>query len=264
MKVLEIAGKIILLFVLVFIYTYAAVVFFKISGEGLILQNLVFIAATWTLFMAFEQRRGWPLGFWQSRFWRKGLEGMALGIGLISAVFLAIVVSGGAEITRFPFFGPPLWLRLLEPLWLFIFVAISEELTARGYVQGLVAYHYGERVGWFVSSLLFALMHGLNPSVWSHVFPMINLFLAGLLLAIYRDVSGGLWGPIGFHLTWNFFQGSVYGFPVSGITVPSWLDLEPRSHVILSGGHFGAEGSMVTSLALILGIVWLLYKRKRQ
>ena len=32
--------------------------------------------------------------------------------------------------------------------------------------------------------------------------------------------SGNIWMCIGYHFTWNTFQGIIYGMPVSGLNVP--------------------------------------------
>jgi membrane protease YdiL (CAAX protease family) len=135
----------------------------------------------------------------------------------------------------------------------FTAVAINEELFSRGYVQGLIKYHFNTKAAVIVSSLLFALLHSFNPGVFNNPLPLLNLLLAGVLLGVSREVSGGLWMPIGIHLTWNFFQGNVYGFAVSGLEVESVIRLEQTGNAIISGGSFGAEGSLLTSLILIVG-----------
>ncbi|MNZ88491.1 CAAX amino terminal protease self- immunity [compost metagenome] len=131
---------------------------------------------------------------------------------------------------------------------------------ARGYVQGLIKFHYGQNAAIVVSSLLFAIMHGMNPGTFDSPFPIINLTLAGVLLAVSREVSGGLWMPIGIHLTWNYFQGYIFGFQVSGTeTAPALLETTITGSQALSGGSFGVEGSFITTLILILGIVAVRY-----
>ncbi|HEX8926990.1 MAG TPA: CPBP family intramembrane glutamic endopeptidase, partial [Terriglobales bacterium] len=63
-----------------------------------------------------------------------------------------------------------------------------------------------------------------------------------------------LWLPIGMHFGWNFFQGTVFGLPVSGIqdfsvVVRSVL----RGPHALTGGAYGPEDSATCAAVLLLG-----------
>jgi hypothetical protein len=70
--------------------------------------------------------------------------------------------------------------------------------------------------------------------------------------------------PIGMHLSWNFFQGCILGFDVSGTPMSSLIKTEIQGASFISGADFGAEGSLVTTIILILGIVMIsTYYQKR-
>jgi membrane protease YdiL (CAAX protease family) len=100
-------------------------------------------------------------------------------------------------------------------------------------------------------------MHSFNKSVWTNPLPMIELILAGVLLALVREVTGGLWAPIGFHFTWNFFQGPIFGFEVSGLPMSSLIQTEATGNSLISGGQFGAEGSIISILITSLAIIFV-------
>ena len=70
-----------------------------------------------------------------------------------------------------------------------------------------------------------------------------------------------LWFPIGIHWAWNFTQGNVSGFAVSGgDTEESILTATLSGPDIITGGSFGPEASIV---ALTLGtILSAFYLRK--
>ena len=84
-----------------------------------------------------------------------------------------------------------------------------------------------------------------------------NLFLAGIVLGIYFIFKRNLWFSVGLHLTWNFFQGPIYGFEVSGQQTTSLITQEVSGSSLLSGGLFGFEGSLLTTLFCIVLIITL-------
>lgn len=217
-------------------------------------QIIGFISGVYVAFYIFERKKGWTLGFGTTQLHRKVGEGLAWGFGLITLSCAGIWLFGGVHILDVEW-SLTKGYAIGGSFLLFIGVAVNEELFARGYLQGIVKYHYGSRVAVGVSTLFFALLHSFNPGMWSTPFPFINIFLAGLLMGICREFTGSLWMPIALHLAWNFTQGCLFGFDVSGIPMTSLMTTETAGSIIISGGAFGAEGSIVTSLILVLGII---------
>ena len=100
-------------------------------------------------------------------------------------------------------------------------MGISEETVFRGYqlknaAEGLNYASLGPRgailPAWVLSSVFFAVLHADNPNATP--VSTLNIALAGLMLGFGYVLTGELAIPIGLHITWNFFQGAVYGFPV--------------------------------------------------
>ncbi|MFD0695050.1 CPBP family intramembrane glutamic endopeptidase [Paenibacillus sp. GCM10027628] len=221
-------------------------------------QIIGFIGGVLIAYASFERRKGWRLGFHTLHLWRRAGEGLASGAILITISCGLIWLSGGVKLLAWQWNGTV----AKELLWgfvLFIGVAVNEELFARGYLQGLVKMRFGVVPAITVSTVVFALLHSLNPGMWNSLVPILNLLLAGLLFGVCREWSGGLWMPIGMHLSWNFLQGNIYGFDVSGTQTASIARIEQSGSAVLSGGSFGAEGSLITSVILLLGI-FLLYR----
>jgi membrane protease YdiL (CAAX protease family) len=219
-------------------------------GILMILQCTCMIAAVWIMVKAFERKSEWTLG-WKHRHWLKdGAVGSAWGILFMTVCFLVIWIAGGLKVTGFG--GEGLLADLLYALILFAFVAISEELLNRGYVKGLLRHHYGKTIAIAVTSLIFAAMHLGNANVLQSPWPILNLILAGVIMGVAREVSNNLWVPIGIHFTWNLFQGNVYGFEVSGEKIAgAIIQTEATGSEMISGGAFGAEGSMLTAIVII-------------
>ncbi|SFF36863.1 hypothetical protein SAMN05216378_0128 [Paenibacillus catalpae] len=275
-KFFSVAGKIILSGLMPLIIILIAGIIYAIisvaSGDNLddlnavdgarwtlYLQCAVFIASAFAMFAFFERKHGWQMGLNQKQAGHFALQGFFAGILLMTVSAILIWAAGGIS-WEASNWDQTLIRSLLEGFILFICVALSEEIFTRGYIQGLIKYHYGSTPAIIVSSIIFAFMHSMNPNMFETPFPFINICLAGILFSISRELTGGLWWPIGLHLSWNFFQGYVYGFQVSGMNPGAVvLQVTDNGPVQLSGGEFGAEGSFIASLVLILGIIALYY-----
>lgn len=136
-------------------------------------------------------------------------------------------------------------------------VAWWEELVFRGYVfQNMIA-GIGLKQSIIFSSLIFGLGHALNPdaSILSSV--LIVIITPQLIYAYLK--TGQLWLPIGLHLGWNFFQASIFGFAASGQKSPSLISQSPIGPEWLSGGAFGAEGSILVIPFTILSFFLIHY-----
>jgi len=143
-------------------------------------------------------------------------------------------------------------------------VAWWEELVFRGYFfQNLIK---GMGLGWaiLVSSLVFGLGHGFNPDASILSSLLIAVITPQLIYAYLK--TGQVWLPMGLHLGWNFFQASVFGFASSGQASPSLISQTPVGPDWLSGGEFGAEGSVliipVTILSYFLVHYWVRATRR--
>ncbi|MDA1028815.1 MAG: CPBP family intramembrane metalloprotease [Bacteroidetes bacterium] len=108
-----------------------------------------------------------------------------------------------------------------------------------------------------VSSLVFGFGHYFNPNAGIFGSFLIALVTPQLIYAYLK--TGQLWLPMGLHLGWNFFQASVFGFASSGQKSPSLIAQAPIGPEWLSGGEFGAEGSILLIPFLILSMVAIHY-----
>jgi Predicted metal-dependent membrane protease len=225
----------------------------------LYLQAAAFIGSAFAMYAWFERKQGWSLGLKQKHGGAYAVQGIFAGILLMSLSAVLIWAAGGIS-WQSTAWDQTLIRSLLEGIVLFTCVALSEEIFTRGYIQGLIKHHYGTPAAIIVSSIIFALMHSMNPNMYETPFPFINICLAGILFSVARELTGGLWWPIGLHLSWNYFQGYIYGFQVSGTDqVPAVLQVTDNGPIQLSGGEFGAEGSYIASLVLVLGIIVIYY-----
>jgi uncharacterized protein len=228
---------------------------------------LALTAARWL-----DRRPFAAFGFHVSRAWWLDLGfGLLLGTLLMSGIFACECAAGWIDFSM-----PPTTASGLQPLTalglsvlFYLAVAFNEEFAFRGYqlrnlAEGLRGMRLQPRqaivVAWLISSLAFGLAHASNEN--STLFSTVNLVLAGLLLSLPYLLGGELAISLGLHLSWNLFEGTVYGFPVSG-SAPSRNVLVQVQHgpVLWTGGSFGPEGGLIGTLWTLAGcllvLLWL-------
>ena len=155
--------------------------------------------------------------------------------------------------------------NLLGSWVFFLLVALFEEILMRGYILGrLLHTRMNKFLSLFISSALFALLHIFNPEI--DFLPMLNLLLAGMLLGASYLYTKNLCFPISLHLFWNWIQGPVLGYEVSGNNfISSMLTLHLPEDNVLNGGAFGFEGSLIcTVLMIVLTILIVWWGEKRE
>lgn len=181
--------------------------------------------------------------------------GCLAGAGIIGISFLVLFLSGvvsSVELNE-AFTGRELLVWLL----IYLVVAFVEELMFRGYFLNVFMDRYPPLVSLLVTSLFFGLMHFLNPSFgW---LGFVNIFLAGLLMGLVFFFRRNIWLPLGIHFGWNFVQGTILGFNVSGIDAENLLHLQLEGSALMSGGDFGLEGSLVTTAVCLAAITLIWY-----
>jgi CAAX protease family protein len=144
------------------------------------------------------------------------------------------------------------WLELVA---VFVPAVLHEELVFRGYVfQKLRAVHRWTAI--LLTALVFAALHSGNSGVTR--LALLNIFAAGILLALTYERAERLWMPIGLHLGWNLVSGPILGYNVSGYSSAStvWRTIGGGAPM-LTGGAFGIEGSVLTLVVVVLGSAWL-------
>ncbi len=178
----------------------------------------------------------------------KGLwYGLLMACGIYLTGFGLSWAMGEVEVTAIRFQPSD-----LAGSWLFfLLVALFEEIMVRGYILGrLLRTSLNKYLSLLLSASLFALLHIFNPEV--AFLPMVNLVLAGMLLGASCLYTRNLAFPISLHLFWNWIQGPVLGYQVSGNSfLPTMLTLRIPEANVLNGGAFGFEGSLICTVLLL-------------
>jgi uncharacterized protein len=134
---------------------------------------------------------------------------------------------------------------------IFLPAVVHEEMLFRGYAfQALVRWNRAGAV--LVSSAIFALLHLGNQGIG--VVPVVNIFLAGIVLALAVLRWQSLLVAIGAHFAWNVLSGPLLGHEVSGwVPAGRLLETVDRGPAWLTGGTFGIEASvLMTGVEIVL------------
>lgn len=150
---------------------------------------------------------------------------------------------------------PILFILGLFPFWLL--QGGTEEVATRGWLLTRIAARTNLPLAIVISSSLFGILHMGNAGVT--YLSVLNIILDGVLAGLLFIYTDSIWLVVAQHGTWNYVQGNLLGFQVSGTGAdasifsftmgsgPDWL----------TGGEFGAEGSIITTLVLLLSIVFV-------
>lgn len=192
--------------------------------------------------------------------------GMGITFVMMGSIFAFEMALGWLEVRQLGWKADSLE-TLVAGIGLFLgictVVGWNEELMSRGYHLQTLANGLGLGAGWVLSSLVFGALHFANPhSSWAAV---LGIVFAGLFLGYGLIRTGQLWLPIGLHIGWNFFEGVVFGFPVSGISFYRLVRTDVRGPFVWTGGEFGPEAGLILLPALVIGalLIWI-YTRGRQ
>jgi CAAX protease family protein len=154
-------------------------------------------------------------------------------------------------------FAPGLLLVLL--LLGFLLQGGLEEWVLRGYVYRALKERWRPFTAALASSLLFAMLHAFNPEV--SAVALVNIVLAGMILAALVERGGSLWSATLAHGTWNFAVACLLSVPISGFRFFHLLDVSVTGEERLTGGAFGPEASLLLTL-LALPLAAALWRRE--
>jgi hypothetical protein len=225
------------------------------------------ITSIWLAGRWLDRRKLADFGLHLTRKWYADLFfGLGLGAVLMSLVFCLEYQQGwiravGTFQTTVP--GLSLSLGLLFSVTKDLCVGIYEEMVSRGYQLTNVAEGLSGTLGLsrrgavglsiLLTSAIFGGLHAFNEN--STLCSSANLGLIGMMFALGYALTGELGLPIGLHISWNFFQGTVFGLPVSGAKEgASLIAIQQSGPVGITGGNFGPEAGLAGSMAALLGI----------
>ena len=201
---------------------------------------------------AFEKRNVFSMGFGKRGFIPEYLSGLLVGAVMISIPALICHLSGCVTLS-FNKDISPLYVVLF--FLAFVLQGMGEEAIFRGYFLTTLCRRNSEWVAIIVSSLMFAVFHLPNQSF--SIIAFINITLFGIFAAVFMLKRGSIWAVGAIHTVWNFMQGNIFGFSVSGNPkLPTLFNAADQGFgSILSGGDFGLEGGLGATVVLLVALL---------
>lgn len=241
-------------FILLAVVLFPLIIYSKETGQELSpwQQALAVLLVSLTCQRLRKRPQAELLGALDNRWLRQLLVGMALGCALM--LLPALLLWGGGVLSwqHNGIHTEVIWAAIL----LFVGVAVTEELTFRGFMFQRLIDGIGcwpaqlLMAGYFVLTHVAALKQG---DQWNYL-ATLNIFIASLLFGLAFIRTQSLAMPIGLHFMANFTQGTLLGFGVSGsdqagLVTPIFIEDAPSW---LTGAHFGLEASLPGLLVLTL------------
>lgn len=182
---------------------------------------------------------------------REWALGASIGWGCVVLAVLPMALAGTLHV-RFWTEPRAFWLAILN-LATIAAAALAEEVAFRGYPYRRLIEAIGPVGATIGMSVLFGLLHMLNPdATWISV---LITMLAGMLLSIAWLRTHGLWLGWGLHFGWNASMGVLFGLPVSGISgFSSVVQTRAIGRDWITGGDYGPEAALFTALVLLVSI----------
>lgn len=280
----------VLLFILVFIISQVLAAIIpaiqltkKIFKEGIIDVNKIIDFATNTpqdiiisslyctalativivIYCRFIERRSlYSMGFTKDKALVEYIKGLGIGFLMFSLAVGIAYILGGLE---FNGFNSNLQFNIiLIFLGGFLIQGMNEEIVFRGYLMVSLSNRTSLIVAIMINSVMFSLLHLLNPGVT--LLAIINIILFGVFASVYVLKTNNIWGACAIHSIWNFVQGNFYGFEVSGLntnnSILSFTALSKSS--LINGGSFGMEGGLAVTIVLLVSIAYIVIRTKKK
>jgi membrane protease YdiL (CAAX protease family) len=222
-----------------------------ITAAGLL--SAVF--ANWLALRIYENRHIMEAGLWLNRASAENLAvGLIGGAGAATVVLGPALLMGAAHILFTPNDHPTAG-AMIFVMFLLAAGAVGEELFFRGYGFQVLLANWGPYATIVPVGVIFALLHGSNPgATW---FSTANTAGFGILFGYAYLRSRDLWLPIGLHFGWNFTL-PLFGVNVSGLRMKvTGYEMSWTAGDLWSGGEYGPEASVLTSVVLILLFFYL-------
>lgn len=226
------------------------------SGIYLVLlaSSAIYIPGSIIYCRGIEKRPLLGMGFTKRGLFSEYAIGLLIGAVMISLPAAVCYLTGCVSFSLSA--SNPIMIALY--FLAFILQGMGEEVLFRGYLLTSLSRRHNVWVAIIASSLMFSAFHISNANF--NLIAFINITLFGIFAGVFMLKRGSIWAVGAIHTAWNFIQGNVFGFNVSGNPkLDSVLESANANFgVILSGGDFGIEGGLGATVVLLIALLTVL------
>lgn len=230
-------------------------------GMQLFTGFVLVYAILWAWLKFVEKRPFWTLGYERKYALTQYARGFLFGALMFAGAVGILALFGSVSFEQ----GDPAQqgIAAIGGVTLVLFGWVvqggAEEVLMRGWVLPVIGARYKPWIGLLISSLIFALLHGLNPGL--NAIALVNLVLFGVFAGLYAMREGSMWGISALHSAWNWVQGNFFGFLVSGTNAHggTLINFMETGADWFTGGEFGPEGGLAVTAVLVIGIAVTLF-----
>ncbi len=200
----------------------------------------------------FEKRPPSTLGFTKKGVLVDYGLGAIVGFIMIALPIGICILTGTVSLT---FSKTADILTVLLFLAAFLIQGMGEEALFRGYLLTTLTKRNGIWQAVFINSALFAVFHIGNAGF--NLIAFLNIMLFGIFASVITLKRKSIWAAGAIHSIWNFAQGNVFGFEVSGN--PKFASVFSASvkegYDWFHGGAFGPEGGLAVTVLLMIALL---------
>lgn len=207
-----------------------------------------------------EKRPVNSVGFQTKNPFKRYITGFMIGLCTITTATLILVLTGMIilKYDSLDYSYMIINLGIIASGW--FIQSASEEIAIRGWLIPCLEKNCTPVAAISITAIIFGILHLFSVGVTALSF--INLILSGIFFACYAIADGNILGVCGLHFAWNFALGNIYGLPVSGFADngEKIFQTQQIGSTILTGGNFGPEGGLVTTITLLIAISSIILK----
>lgn len=179
--------------------------------------------------------------------------GFLIGLLMMTAVILLEITFGYIHFTGMN--GASVIPPVLLFLFGFLIQGMAEEIEFRGFFMISIARRYPVWLAVITNPMFFGILHILNKG--ATIFSTANTIMVGVLFSIIMLKRDSIWMAGAIHSAWNFAQSDLFSQRVSGADLtPSLFEMtNPTGTNMISGGDYGVEAGVFTTIILIIVII---------
>lgn len=226
--------------------------FFSILG-------FIIIPVIMYLYIIKIEKRNWrSIGFSKGNAVSSTLKGLLIGFLMFFSVVMIGMLFGQFSFDGFDFSSI---IYLIPGFLIFALQCFGEEMYTRGWAMTYFSKRHSIFFAIIANCIIFVMPHLQNPGI--DLLSIVNIFIVAIFFAVLFLRFDNIWVCGGAHTAWNFSQGLIFGFNVSGLTTPTLMKCSQVGHNIINGGAFGPESSLIATVVIIISLILVVYYPKK-